>query len=61
MREYTVVAITVQNLIQDGWEFIVDEQNDTIIRAENKSEDTKKRFSTEKDFKDWVLLKAEDF
>ena len=59
-REKTVIILTVQNLINDGWEFIRNE-NDKIIQAENKNDEELINFTNEKEIIAWILNKAMDY
>ncbi|GCD12638.1 hypothetical protein [Clostridium tagluense] len=58
-KEYTIIAITMINLIEDNWKFTVSEVTGFIMIAINEEE--RVIFENEKEFKDWLLSKALDY
>ena len=60
-KEYSIIMITMQNLIKDGWEFTVKDGKDYFEKGGNPITGEWMDFETEKDVKDWILEKALDY
>lgn len=60
-KEYSIIMITMQNLIKDGWEFTIKKDKDYFEKGTNPITGEWMDFETEKDVKDWILDKALDY
>ena len=58
LKEYTIIILTVQNLIKDEWQLITNE-NGRITEARQNEESI--NFSNEKEVKEWIIGKSYDY
>lgn len=58
LKEYTIIALTVQNLVNDG--YVISKIGGNQIKVVNKDEGFYGYF-TEPEFKQWILEKALDY